>query len=122
MLIYIPGGEVIHTVFFDSPYPMARTSAYPASRASADHQRRIESVVTFYEERFGKPVWLMGHSNGSISIAEFIRARQPPCIATDMMLASRSMPSSPRLANSPFDFAVVSPGRSRSSSTISRST
>ena len=65
----------ISAVLFDSPYPMARTSAYPASRASPDHLRRIESVVAFYKERFGKPVWLMGHSNGSISVAEFIHTR-----------------------------------------------
>jgi hypothetical protein len=49
---------------------------YPVSRATTDHLERIESVVQFYKEKFNKPIWLMGHSNGAVSIAEFYRYLQ----------------------------------------------
>lgn len=62
----------LHVVVFDSPYPLPVGYLYPNSRASSDHLRRIESVVTFYTQKFALPVWLMGHSNGSISVAEFL--------------------------------------------------
>lgn len=65
-----------HVVIFDSPYPLPTDRTFPASRISGDHQRRIETVVRFYRQRFGKPVWLLGHSNGAISVAEFLRTQR----------------------------------------------
>lgn len=63
-----------HVVVFDSPERLAEGRLYPTSRATSDHLGRIESVVAFYKQRFGRPVWLMGHSNGAVSVAEFLRA------------------------------------------------
>ena len=37
-----------------------------------EHLDRIESVVRYYRKKFNTPVWLLGHSNGSISVTEFI--------------------------------------------------
>jgi hypothetical protein len=55
-------------VIFDSPYDI-----YPYNmRRSADHLDRIESVVRYYKAKFNKPVWLLGHSWGSVSVTEFI--------------------------------------------------
>ena len=34
---------------------------------------RIESAVRFYKGKTGLPVWLMGHSNGGISLTEFLK-------------------------------------------------
>lgn len=34
---------------------------------------RIESAIRFYKEKTGLPVWLMGHSNGGISLTEFLK-------------------------------------------------
>jgi len=59
-------------VLFDSPYPMHQISA----RASKDHILRIEQVIQFYKFKTNLPIWLMGHSNGGISISEFIRYLQ----------------------------------------------
>jgi hypothetical protein len=61
-------------VVFDSPNPLALARGYLASRATSEHLGRVASVVKFYAERFAKPVWLMGHSNGAISVAEFLRS------------------------------------------------
>jgi hypothetical protein len=77
-----------HVVVFDSPHPLPVGKLYPDERASGDHLRRIEKVVTFYRERLGRPVWLMGHSNGAISVAEFIR-RTDGSVAGAIFSASR---------------------------------
>ncbi|ARJ64604.1 hypothetical protein WV31_02395 [Magnetospirillum sp. ME-1] len=66
----------LHVVIFDNPYALPTDRTFPVSRLSGDHQQRIESVVRFYHQRFGKPVWLFGHSNGAISVAEFLRTRR----------------------------------------------
>ncbi|WP_043743348.1 hypothetical protein [Paramagnetospirillum magneticum] len=66
----------LHVVIFGSPYALPTDPVFPTSRISSDHQRRIESVVRFYRQRFGMPAWLQGHSNGAISVAEFIRTHR----------------------------------------------
>jgi len=68
------GTPGIDVVLFDSPDSMdINPGGYPASRAAADHLSRIGAVVRFYKQKTGKPVWLMGHSNGAVSITEFLR-------------------------------------------------
>lgn len=59
-----------HVVMFDSPVVLPMRPQIP-ERSTRDHMVRIESVVRFYKDRFKLPVWLMGHSNGGYSIAEF---------------------------------------------------
>lgn len=63
-------------VLLDSPAELSPKQAYPAARAASDHMVRIESVVRFYKEKTGLPVWLMGHSNGAISLTEFVKYLQ----------------------------------------------
>jgi hypothetical protein len=66
--------EVFDVVLFDSPERLdSNPKSYPTSRSSADHLSRIHSVVEFYKEKTKKPVWLMGHSNGAVSVTEYIR-------------------------------------------------
>lgn len=65
-----------NVVVFDSPISLPVGSAYPTSRAATDHLERIESVVRFYQQKFGKPIWLMGHSNGAVSVTEFYKYLQ----------------------------------------------
>ena len=69
-------GGALNVAVFDSPAPLSEGRLYPSSRATADHLMRIHSVVLFYREKFGKPVWLMGHSNGAASITEFYKYLQ----------------------------------------------
>ena len=63
----------LDVVVFDNPYRMLVGDAAPTARASSDHLSRIESVVRYYRDKFAKPVWLMGHSNGAVSVTEFWR-------------------------------------------------
>jgi hypothetical protein len=63
-------------VLLDSPTELSPRQAYPAARTSRDHLIRIESVVRYYREKTGLPVWVMGHSNGGISLSEFVKHLQ----------------------------------------------
>lgn len=61
---------------FDSPVQLPSGTDYPYSRQNSEHLLRIQSVVNHYKEKFGLPVWLMGHSNGAVSITEFYKLMQ----------------------------------------------
>jgi hypothetical protein len=65
-----------NVVIFDSPVNLPAGSDYPYSRQSSEHLLRIQSVVHHYKEKFELPVWLMGHSNGAVSITEFYKLMQ----------------------------------------------
>lgn len=67
---------IFNVVIFDSPTSLNTGGSYPTSRAATDHLERIESVVQYYKEKFNKPVWLMGHSNGAVSVTEFYKYLQ----------------------------------------------
>src|ERR1039458_4149289 len=63
-------------VLLDSPNELSPRQAYPSARGGSDHLIRIESAVRYYKEKTGLPVWLMGHSNGGISLTEFVKHMQ----------------------------------------------
>lgn len=55
-------------VIIDNPFPIIGI----IDRGSTDHLKRLEDVVRQYKESLKTPVWLFGHSNGSISVSEFL--------------------------------------------------
>jgi dienelactone hydrolase len=65
-----------NVVIFDSPTDLLTANHWSAQRAGTDHLSRVEDVVRHYKERLGKPVWLMGHSMGSISVTETYKRLQ----------------------------------------------
>jgi hypothetical protein len=70
MLLALPYRQRVrvNVVILDSPSPLQGISA----RSSADHIERIHSVVKFYSNKLSKPVWLFGHSDGSVSVSEYL--------------------------------------------------
>jgi len=61
-------------VTMDSPYSLKiLRGGASGARGSSDHMARIESVIKYYKDKTKLPVVLMGHSNGTISAAEFVR-------------------------------------------------
>ncbi len=66
----------MNLVFMDNYYALQADSGDPYSRWAARrdvrHIERIKLTVDHYRKLFGKPVFLIGHSNGSLSIAEFL--------------------------------------------------
>jgi hypothetical protein len=65
----------LNVVVFDSPIQLPGVE-FPTSRQSSEHLLRIESVVRHFKDQFGLPVWIMGHSNGAVSITEFYKMLQ----------------------------------------------
>ncbi len=66
----------LNVVVFDSPVILPAGADYAYSRQGSEHLQRIESVVHFFKDRYGLPVWIMGHSNGAVSITEFYKMLQ----------------------------------------------
>lgn len=63
-------GAHFHVVLFDSPYSMPTDAS---TRGTADHLMRIESVIDYARTTYKLPVWLLGHSNGGVSVAEVLK-------------------------------------------------
>ena len=61
-------------VIFDNPSDMPFRNRWSSARTDSSHLSRIEDVVRFYGEKLGKPIWLMGHSAGSISITALYKS------------------------------------------------
>lgn len=63
-------------VFMDSQYSLQADFGDSYSRWSArrekQHLEQIKTVISFYRKKTEKLVFLLGHSNGSLSIAEFL--------------------------------------------------
>lgn len=59
-----------NVVIFDSPKQLPAANHWSGQRTGAEHLSRVEDVVRHFRELLGKPVWLMGHSMGSISVTE----------------------------------------------------
>jgi hypothetical protein len=64
---------MFHTVMIDSPYDLP---ANESLRAARDHLTRLESVLTYLRDKYKLPVWVMGHSSGGYSLAEFVKRMQ----------------------------------------------
>lgn len=65
-----------NVVVFDSPVNLPVGTEYPYSRQGKEHLLRIEGVVRYFKDLYGLPVWIMGHSNGAVSITEFYKMLQ----------------------------------------------
>ena len=59
----------IDAVLVDTPYDLG---IGPNNiRGSKDHQQRILNVVKYYKEKLNLPIWIFGHSMGTVSVSEF---------------------------------------------------
>jgi hypothetical protein len=65
-----------NVVIFDSPNMLQVSNHWSGQRTGTDHLSRVEDVVRYYKDLLGKPVWLMGHSMGSISVTETYKRLQ----------------------------------------------
>lgn len=63
--------DQIDLVLMNSPYPMPNSGL----RLRDDHQSRIRSTVDYYKRKTGLPVYVLGHSNGAVSLTEFLKDR-----------------------------------------------
>ncbi len=67
----------MNLVFLDSIHPLQGDSGTPyarwAPRREPRHIEQIKQTIHFYRATLNKPVFLLGHSNGSLSISEFLK-------------------------------------------------
>ena len=63
-------------VLFDNLTEIPYRRGWASGRTASTHLSRVEDVVRFYAGKLGKPIWLMGHSAGSISITETYKRLQ----------------------------------------------
>lgn len=64
-------GHGINAILFDTPGGLGD---HGAQRNSTDHLKRISAVIMFLKKKNGLPVWLIGHSNGTLSVSNYINA------------------------------------------------
>jgi dienelactone hydrolase len=60
----------VNAVLVDSPYDLGDARRGNV-RGKAEHLSRVENVVKHYKERFGVPVWIVGHSMGTVTAVQF---------------------------------------------------
>ncbi|MBU3540157.1 hypothetical protein [Polynucleobacter sp. UB-Tiil-W10] len=60
----------IDSVLVDTPYDLG--AGMRNSRSIRDHQQRILNVVSYYRDKLSLPVWIFGHSMGTVSVTEFV--------------------------------------------------
>ena len=81
--LYQSGKPDLDLVYMDSEISLQGESGDTyqrwAPRREARHIEGIQATINYYRQKTGKPVFLLGHSNGSFSIAEFLsRAPENP--------------------------------------------
>ncbi len=62
----------LNSVFLDSPYSLGWQGGNIAPRYTKDHLSRVLSVIQFYKKKTSKPIYLIGHSNGAITLSAFL--------------------------------------------------
>ena len=60
----------IDAVLVDTPHSLGDGRGH--ARATRDHQQRIVNVVSYYRDKVHLPVWIFGHSMGTVSVTEFV--------------------------------------------------
>ena len=60
----------IDAVLVDTPYDLG--AGMRNLRSIRDHQQRIFNVVNYYRDKLNLPVWVFGHSMGTVSVTEFV--------------------------------------------------
>jgi hypothetical protein len=61
----------INAVLVDSPNDLGSASK-GLNRNTEDHLGRVESVAQFYKNKMKQPVWIFGHSNGTVTVAALV--------------------------------------------------
>jgi dienelactone hydrolase len=60
----------INSVLVDSPYDLGDARRGNV-RGKSQHLTRVESVVQYYKNKFNVPIWIFGHSMGTVTAVQF---------------------------------------------------
>ena len=97
----------LSAAFLPSPYSLG-TAHYPPARFSEEHIKRVVSVLKEIKEKTKKPIWLYGHSNGTISTFEvfnYLQAKAEDDLLAGLIVSgSRNVIRLPEKINKPVLF------------------
>jgi len=91
----------IGVVLVDVPSDQ-RSGIIPRFRRSEQHMADVGAVTTMIRQRFRRPVWIIGHSNGGITTAAAARSLSAAARPDGVILASATVMASRRDASRPF--------------------
>lgn len=60
----------INSVLVDSPFDLG-DARRGNIRGKSEHLTRVQSVVQYYKTQFNLPVWIFGHSMGTVTAVQF---------------------------------------------------
>jgi dienelactone hydrolase len=61
----------INSVLVDSPYDLGDARRGNV-RGKSEHLARVESVVKYYKNKFNVPIWIFGHSMGTVTVIQYV--------------------------------------------------
>jgi dienelactone hydrolase len=76
----------INSVLVDSPYDLGDARRGNV-RGKSEHLSRVESVVNYYRNKFNVPVWIFGHSMGTVTAIQFANQSERSAAITGIIIA-----------------------------------
>jgi Serine aminopeptidase, S33 len=76
----------INSVLVDSPYDLGDARRGNV-RGTVEHLSRVENVVKYYKEKFGVPVWIFGHSMGTVTAIQFANQSERSAAIAGIIIA-----------------------------------
>jgi dienelactone hydrolase len=76
----------INSVLVDSPYDLGDARRGNV-RGKSEHLSRVESVVKYYKDKFNVPVWIFGHSMGTVTAIQFANQSERSAAVTGIIIA-----------------------------------
>jgi dienelactone hydrolase len=76
----------INSVLVDSPYDLGDARRGNV-RGKVEHLSRVENVVKYYKAKFGVPVWIFGHSMGTVTAVQFANQSERSAAITGIIIA-----------------------------------
>jgi len=76
----------INSVLVDSPYDLGDARRGNV-RGKSEHMARVESVVKYYKNKFNVPIWVFGHSMGTVTAIEFANQGEKSASVSGIIIA-----------------------------------
>ena len=76
----------INAVLVDSPYDLGDARRGNV-RSKPEHLGRVEGAVKYYKNKFNAPVWIFGHSMGTVTAIQFANQRESAGAVSGIVIA-----------------------------------
>jgi dienelactone hydrolase len=76
----------INSVLVDSPYDLGDARRGNV-RGKSEHLTRVESVVQYYKNKFNVPIWIFGHSMGTVTAVQFANQSERSASVSGIIIA-----------------------------------